>query len=264
MILFTWAIGIVTTITQFTRPPPYLLNDLDSSLFYLAPIVGSIAGEFWGHWFNDFVSNRYIKTHNGRYLPETRLWGVYAPAVLATTSLILYGQTLQHTFPVIALAAAWSIMAFAQVAATTAISVYALDSFPQQAALASSWINFFRTTGKQTFSCRILRFSDANSTSRRLLRYIFPAYLGRSKWPSCCIRMPSSDCSSCRAFCRCHAGLGTWMESEIRAPTSGGVEGHEINVIPSTVHLAIYDFMVDSKNLPNLPVQSSEEREVNA
>jgi hypothetical protein len=151
MILFTWAIGIVTTITQFTRPPPYSLNDLNASLFYVAPIVGSIVGEFWGHWFNDFICSRYIKSHNGRFLPETRLWGVYAPAALASVSLILYGQTLQKTLPVIALAAAWSIMAFAQVAATTAISAYALDSFPEHAALASSWINFFRTTGKSPF-----------------------------------------------------------------------------------------------------------------
>jgi MFS family permease len=147
MILFTWAIGIVTTVTQFTRPPPYLLNDTQASLFYFAPIVGAIVGEFWGHWFNDFSANLYIRTHAGKYLPENRLWGVYLPAILAAVSLILYGQTLQNSLPLVALGASWSIMAFAQVAATTAISAYALDCFPHHAALASSWINFFRTTG---------------------------------------------------------------------------------------------------------------------
>ncbi|KUJ10142.1 MFS general substrate transporter [Mollisia scopiformis] len=97
MLLFTWAIGIVTTVTQFIRPPPYLLDNTQASLFYLAPIVG--------------------------------------------------GLTLQKQLPVIGLAAAWSLMAFAQVASTTAISAYALDVFPHHAALASSWINFWRTTG---------------------------------------------------------------------------------------------------------------------
>ena len=138
---------IVTTITQFIKPPPYSLNDTDASLFYLAPIVGSIVGELWGHWFNDWLCNRYIRTHNGKYEPENRLWGAYPGAALALCSLVLYGQTLQHTLPVVGLAAAWAIMAFAQVSSTTAISAYALDCFPHHAALASSWINFWRTTG---------------------------------------------------------------------------------------------------------------------
>jgi isoprenylcysteine carboxyl methyltransferase (ICMT) family protein YpbQ len=38
-------------------------------------------------------------------------------------------------------------MSFAQVSSTTAISAYALDCFPHHAALSSSWINFWRTTG---------------------------------------------------------------------------------------------------------------------
>lgn len=146
-IQFMWAIGIVTTITQFIKPPPYSLNNTDASLFYLAPIVGSIVGELWGHWFNDWLCNRYIRTHNGKYEPENRLWGAYPGAALALCSLVLYGQTLQHTLPVVGLAAAWAIMAFAQVSSTTAISAYALDCFPHHAALASSWINFWRTTG---------------------------------------------------------------------------------------------------------------------
>jgi hypothetical protein len=147
MLLFTWAIGIVTTVTQFIRPPPYLLNDTQASLFYLAPMVGAVVGELWGHWFNDFLCNRYIKTHNGQYQPENRLWAVWPACAFGIGAMVLYGQTLQKELPVIGLAAAWALMTFSQVASTTAISAYALDIFPHHAALASSWINFWRTTG---------------------------------------------------------------------------------------------------------------------
>jgi hypothetical protein len=154
MFLFTWAIGIVTTVTQFIRPPPYSLDDTSASLFYLAPIVGALTGELWGHWFNDFLCNRYIRTHNGEYQPENRLWGVWPACVFGVTAMVLYGQTLQHGLPVIGLAAAWAIMSFAQVSSTTAISAYALDCFPHHAALASSWINFWRTTGMSSLYVR--------------------------------------------------------------------------------------------------------------
>jgi hypothetical protein len=88
MVLITWVIGIVTTVTQFIRPPPYLLDDTDTSLFYFAPIVGAIAGELWGHWFNDFLCNRYIRNHNVEYQPENRLWGGWPPVLLGVSSLV--------------------------------------------------------------------------------------------------------------------------------------------------------------------------------
>lgn len=208
MILFTWAIGIVTTITQFIRPAPYLLNDTQASLFYFAPIVGSVVGEFWGHWFNDFSANRYIRTHAGKYLPENRLWGVYLPASLAATSLIIYGQTLQKALPIVALAAAWALMAFAQVAATTAISAYALDCFPQHAALASSWINFFRTTGESPLAGT----PHLLTCYRWFLRGLLPAEMGGSQWLGRRVRNSSWYCWRGYLFCCCHPDLGQGME----------------------------------------------------
>ena len=148
--LFTWAIGIVTTVTQFIRPPPYLLDNTQASLFYFAPIVGGIVGEFWGHFFNDFLSNLYIKNHHGKYSPENRLWGAYVPCAFGIAAIVLYGQALAKALPLVALGAAWAFMVFAEVTATTAISAYLLDIFPHHAALASAWLNFWRTTGKFT------------------------------------------------------------------------------------------------------------------
>jgi hypothetical protein len=162
MFLFAWAIGIVTSVTQFVRPPPYLLSDTNASLLYFAPIAGAIVGELWGHWFNDFLCNRYIKTHNGQYQPENRLWGVWPSCVFGVCAMVLYGQTLYHELPIVSLAFAWGMMTFACVSGTTAISAYALDTFPHHAALTSSWINFWRTTGMITFLASVLIRADAN------------------------------------------------------------------------------------------------------
>ena len=85
---------------------------------------------------------------------ENIIWGAYSGAVLASKSLVLYGQTLEKTLPLIELAAAWTIIDFAQVLSTTVISAYALDCFPHHTASASSWINFWRTIGILSWGSR--------------------------------------------------------------------------------------------------------------
>jgi len=151
LVLFTWAIGIVTTVTQFIQPPLYLLEDTHASLFYFAPIIGGIVGEFFGHFFNDFFANSYIKLHNEKYSHENRLWGAYVPCAFGIAATVLYGQTLQKELPLVGLGAAWSMMVFAEVVSTTAVSACLLNIFPHHAALASAWLNFWRTTGKRFF-----------------------------------------------------------------------------------------------------------------
>lgn len=147
MVLFMWAIGLVTTVSQFMYPPPSSFSPTAVGLFYLAPTTGAIIGELWGHWFNDWNCNRYIRAHGGSYRPENRLWGCYVPLILGTAALILFGQGLQHALPWPILAVAWAMYTTAQLSATVAISAYCLDSFPMHSAIAASVINFWRTTG---------------------------------------------------------------------------------------------------------------------
>ena len=45
-----WTIGIVSTITQFVKPPPYLFSSTAVSLLFFAPMIGTACAEFWGHW----------------------------------------------------------------------------------------------------------------------------------------------------------------------------------------------------------------------
>lgn len=147
MVLIAWVIGINTTISQLVVPPPYSFSSNAEAASWVAPMIGAVIGEIWGQWFNDWLCARYIRTHNGSYSLENRLWGTYAPTLIGFAGLVLYGQALQHALHWMALLVAWSCVAFAMIAATTAVSAYCLDSFPNHASLVASIINFWRTTG---------------------------------------------------------------------------------------------------------------------
>jgi MFS family permease len=163
-----WTIGISSTITQFTKPPPfahppgYGFSNTASALIYLAPMVGTVAAEFWGHWFNDFLCNRYIKTHGGKYKPENRLWGVYPAWIIGMAGLVTFGESLQHHTHWIGFAFGWGMNCFSTLGTTVAISAYILDVLPQHAALTAAWINAFRTIGRSS-TCSILYHTHANT-----------------------------------------------------------------------------------------------------
>ena len=133
------------------KPPPYLFSDTAVALMYLAPMTGVLLAEIWGHWFNDWLCRNYLRKHNDVYKPENRLWGVYPAAFAGVVSLIIYGQVLQHSLSWVGIAFGWGMNSFGMLAATTAISAYALDCFPGHAALASSWVNFWRVVGMSCF-----------------------------------------------------------------------------------------------------------------
>ncbi|KAK3670255.1 hypothetical protein LTR78_009910 [Recurvomyces mirabilis] len=89
LFLVCWVIGIVSTWSLLVlpppyllTPPPYLLTPTEFALSYLAPMIGAFVGEVWGHYFNDFVANWYIRTHNGFWVSEVRLWGTYMPTLV--------------------------------------------------------------------------------------------------------------------------------------------------------------------------------------
>lgn len=164
-----WTIGIVSTSTQLVKPPPYLFSDTAVALLYLAPMIGTVLAEFFGHWFNDFLCNRYMRSHGGAHQPENRLWGVYPSWLMGIGGLVLFGQAFGKHLPWIAIAFGWGMQCFgeswfslslrrhghmadgiitATLGTSVAISAYLLDVFPQHAALASAWICAFRTVGE--------------------------------------------------------------------------------------------------------------------
>jgi MFS family permease len=144
MVLVAWVIGVNTTVSQLVLPPPYSFSASALAASWVAPMIGAVIGGLWGDWFNSWLQARYIRTHSGVYVLENRLWGTYAPTIIGFTGLILYGQTLQHSMHWIGLLIAWAFIAFAMVSATTAVSAYCLDSFPNHASLVAAVINMWR------------------------------------------------------------------------------------------------------------------------
>lgn len=138
-----WTIGMVSTISMFVLPPPpmgYGFSYVGLSMLYFAPMIGTMLAEFWGHWFNDVLARRYRQ-------PEGRLTAVYPAAVIGAGGLILFGQTLQNHLSWVGLAFGWAMLCFCTLGCMTAISAYLLDCFPDHAALASAWVNFWRVVG---------------------------------------------------------------------------------------------------------------------
>ena len=74
MPLTMWTIGLVSTISQFVLPPVqaggYGFSYVSLAMIHFAPMIGTVAAELWGHWFNDFIATRYMKSHGGTHSPE--------------------------------------------------------------------------------------------------------------------------------------------------------------------------------------------------
>ncbi|OXV11688.1 hypothetical protein Egran_00551 [Elaphomyces granulatus] len=147
MFLVMWTVGLATTIPLLVLPPPYTFSETSTALLYLAPAIGGLVGEVWGHFFNDHLCRSYLRKHNNEWLPEQRLWAVYPAVAIGICALVLIGQSLQNGLPWIALAFGWGMYSAATVITSTVVSAYILDCFPKHSALASSIINFWRTTG---------------------------------------------------------------------------------------------------------------------
>ncbi|OJJ48994.1 hypothetical protein ASPZODRAFT_1370324 [Penicilliopsis zonata CBS 506.65] len=147
MFVTMWSVGLATTIPELVVVPPLSFGAYGVALLYLAPAIGGFFGEIWGHFFNDWLCNSYLRKHNGVWVPERRLWAFYPAAVFAICSMVLIGESLGKGLHWVALAFGWAMYNAATVTATTAISAYMMDCFPKHVALVSSIVNFWRTTG---------------------------------------------------------------------------------------------------------------------
>ena len=152
MLQFMWAVGINQTLVLFLYPPPpagYGFSALDGGLIYIAPIIATVIGELFGHWFNDKIANDYLRKHKGVYEPEVRLWMTYISTFAVCIGLVILGCALQYHTSLhwMAVAMGWSIYVFGALTGTVSISAYALDCFPGHAAAASALINFARIAG---------------------------------------------------------------------------------------------------------------------
>ena len=181
MVLVCWVIGIVSTWSEIVLAPPWLFSPDKFALSYLAPLIGAFVGQLWGHFFNDWLQNWYIRTHHGVYVLENRLWGTYAPTLIGFTGLILVGQTLQHTLSWMGLCLGWAFLVFAMVSATTAISAYCLDCFPKHASLVAAIINMWRQVSQN--ASPIISVLTVPQNHWRLLCRLLPTQMDCQRWP---------------------------------------------------------------------------------
>ena len=149
--VFTWSVGINITSTLLLETPEaeggYGFSPTAIGYLYFTPIVGVILGEFFGHFFNDFVANRYIRTHNGHFKSEIRLTPTYLATLLMVPGLIMVGQALNKHLSYWVVVFGWGMYIFGVIIASVALSTYVLDSYPAASPEVAGLLNFARVLG---------------------------------------------------------------------------------------------------------------------
>lgn len=150
MLVFMWSVGINTTSAiLFLTPAPQGYGYFPRSMGFLSftPIVGALIGEIFGHFFNDFIAKRYLRSHAGVFHPEARLPTTYIAGALMIPGLIAVGQALEFHRSVGVVIIGWGMYMCGVLTASVAISTYLLDAFPLRAAEIAGLINFARSIG---------------------------------------------------------------------------------------------------------------------
>ncbi|KAK6341494.1 hypothetical protein TWF696_008567 [Orbilia brochopaga] len=151
MLSFMWAIGInITTSILFETPVEfggYGFSAKSVGFLYFTALIAVGLGEIFGHFFNDYIANRYIRKHNGVFEPECRLTTNFIAVVFMIPGLIIVGFGLSKHLHYISLVFGWGMYVFGVMIASVAITAYALDSYPTASGEVSSLLNFARGIG---------------------------------------------------------------------------------------------------------------------
>jgi hypothetical protein len=154
---FMWAVGINITSTILLETPTavggYGFGSKSVGFLYFTPLVAVSLGEFFGHFFNDFVANRYVRKHNGVFKPEARLVTNYVAAAFMIPGLIIVGQTLENHLSYAGIIMGWGMYVFGVMLATVSTTAYLLDSYGSASSEVSGLLNFAR--GKYMRSLRL-------------------------------------------------------------------------------------------------------------
>ena len=148
---FTWSVGINITSTILLETPVeaggYGFLPKAIGYLYFTPIVGVIIGETFGHFFNDFLTRLYIRTHKGLFKPEARLTPIYIATLLMVPGLVLVGQALRKHLSYWAIVFGWGMYVVGVMVASVAITAYVLDAYPSASPEVAGLLNFSRVLG---------------------------------------------------------------------------------------------------------------------
>jgi len=145
---FMWSVGINISSAILLETPRkaggYGFGPTSLGYIYFTPLLGIVIGELFGHWFNDFLAARYIKSHHGVFVPEARLWTPYIGAALMIPGLVLVGQTLHLRLHWVRLVFGWGMVQVGIMLISVAIVTYVLDCYPSASGEVSALINLGR------------------------------------------------------------------------------------------------------------------------
>jgi hypothetical protein len=143
-----WSVGINITSTILLQTPTvvggYGFGPKSVGYLYFTPLVAVALGEFFGHFFNDFIANRYVRKHNGVFKPEARLVTNYIAGAFMIPGLIIVGQTLEKHLSYAGIIMGWGMYVFGVMIATVAITAYVLDSYGSASSEVAGLLNFSR------------------------------------------------------------------------------------------------------------------------
>lgn len=162
---FMWSIGINITTSILIGSPAseggYGFSLEATSYLYFTPIVALILGEAFGHWFNDFIANRYIKTHHGFFYPEVRLWPNYLATAFMVPGLVLAGQALAYKWNYGVIIIGWGMYIFGIMICSVCTTSYILDCYPNAAGEVMGYMNFARTIVSPSLMLRLISRVDS-------------------------------------------------------------------------------------------------------
>ncbi|KAI9717812.1 MAG: hypothetical protein M1812_004541 [Candelaria pacifica] len=151
MATIMWAVGINITSSVLLETPRlargYGFTARGIGFLYFTPFVAVIIGEFFGHFFNDFLAHNYIKRHSGLFKPEVRLYMNYLASLFMIPGLVLLGFALGKHWHWGVIVVGWGLYAFGVILASVAITTYSLDKFPKKPAEVAGILNFARAAG---------------------------------------------------------------------------------------------------------------------
>ena len=143
---FAWFVGVTIAIAVWLQEF-YHFKVESLGLFYIAPLIGVAIGELAGHWAHDLLGHIHMRRHGGILYPEARLMMVWPAGALLFVSVLVLGFALENLWPWPVLAVFYSMQACGVIVATTAISAYLLDAYPEAPGEVAAWLNVGRSWG---------------------------------------------------------------------------------------------------------------------
>ncbi|PSN66467.1 putative MFS transporter [Corynespora cassiicola Philippines] len=147
-VIFMWSIGVNQSSAILLETPRiaggYGLNPRAIGYIYFTPIVATIIGELFGHFYNDYIFRRYSKRHNNKVFPEVRLRATYPMAAIMIPGLILVGQTLEKHLHWVGIIFGWGLYQAGVMVVSVAIVAFIFDCYPEYPGEVSALVNFGR------------------------------------------------------------------------------------------------------------------------